>query len=306
MTGTLIDIKRFTIHDGYGIRSTLFLKGCGLRCAWCHNPEGIENRLSLWYLPRQCIRCRACYRVCPTGAISVHEDEDPLIRIDHRRCDGCALCVEACPTNALAFDGQRLSAEEAVEILLRDRQFYDQSGGGVTISGGDPLVQHEFALAVLGACKAAGIHTAIETCLQGRWDLVESFIKVTDLFIADLKLDDPVLHREYTGQSNELICENYRRLAVAGVDLLTRIPLIPGITATEANIRGIARFMRSCNPGGRVELINFNPLAENKYLLMNRSQEFFLNKVPLTGAELERLYPLLADEGLAVVRDHKN
>ena len=305
MDGNIIDIKRFTIHDGYGIRSTVFLKGCGLHCAWCHNPEGIENGIDLWYLPRQCIHCRSCLGACPEKALSIDENDDLSVWINRQRCTKCGRCVEACPTNALSFDGRRLSSEEVVETLLRDREFYDQSNGGITISGGDPLIQHRFAAEILERCRAAGLRTAIETCLQGPWDIVEAFLPITDLFIVDLKLADAELHREYTGHDNGLIRENYRRLAGLKRDMLTRIPLIPGVTARPENIQAIARFVRGCNPGGKVELINFNPLAENKYLLMNLDRDFFQNMVPLDADELGRLSALLEAEGLVAIREHR-
>ncbi|HCM27051.1 MAG: hypothetical protein A2Z99_20140 [Treponema sp. GWB1_62_6] len=305
MDGNIIDVKRFTIHDGQGIRSTVFLKGCGLRCAWCHNPEGIENSIGLWYLSRPCIRCRACIAVCPEDALSAHDDADHFIWINRRRCTKCGRCVEACPTTALSFDGRRLSSEAVVEILLRDREFYLRSGGGITISGGDPLIQHGFALEILKGCKAEGLHTAIETCLFGSWDVIGAFIPLTDLFIVDLKLDDDRLHQEYTGHGNTLIKDNYRRLAGPGRNLLTRIPLIPRVTAIPDNIRAIARFVRECNPGGKVELINFNPLAENKYRLMDRDREFFQRMAPLGPEELAGLYAVLEAEGLAAVREHR-
>jgi pyruvate formate lyase activating enzyme len=305
MDGNIIDIKRFTIHDGYGIRSTVFLKGCGLRCAWCHNPEGIENSIDLGYFPRQCIRCRACLKACPSDALWADEEGDTFIWINRQRCTRCGLCVKACPTTALSFDGQRLSSGEVVATLLRDQLFYRQSGGGITISGGDPLIQHHFSEEILRQCKAAGVHTAIETCLQAPWDIVAAFLSITDLFIVDLKLADARQHLEYTGHGNELIRANYRRLAGLKRDMLTRIPLIPRVTALPENIRAIAQFVRECNPGGRVELINFNPLSESKYLLMNRDQGFFQNMVPLNGEELAEFNAILETEGLAVIREHK-
>jgi glycyl-radical enzyme activating protein len=304
MDGNIIDIKRFTIHDGPGIRSTVFLKGCGLRCVWCHNPEGIENSVDLWYFPRQCIQCRACLKVCPSDALWADEEGETFIWINRQRCTRCGLCVQACPTTALSFDGRRLSSDEVASTLLRDQPFYEQSGGGITISGGDPLIQHRFSEAILKRCREAGVHTAIETCLQAPWEVVESLLPVTDLFIVDLKLADPRQHLEYTGHDNELIRANYRRLAALGLDMLTRIPLIPRVTATPENIGAIARFVRECNPGGRVELINFNPLAESKYLLMNRDAGFFQDMAPLDAPELEELRRILESEGLDVVREH--
>ncbi|MGO9309629.1 MAG: glycyl-radical enzyme activating protein [Spirochaetia bacterium] len=305
MDGTIIDIKRFTLHDGHGIRSTLFLKGCGLRCAWCQNPEGFDASLSLWYIEKQCIRCGLCEASCPVGAIALRADDDPFVRIDRDLCTRCGDCVAACPTTALSFDGSRISAEEAAATLLRDVEFYRQSGGGITISGGDPLVQHEFAREVLGFCKRSGVHTAIETCLFGTWEVLGRFIPLTDLFIVDLKIADGALHAEYTGRPNELIRDNYARLARAGVELLTRVPLIPGITAAEPNVRALASFIRETNPGGRVELINFNPLAVNKHFLMDQGTEFFNGMAPLPDHEVEAFRALLEAEGLAAVREHR-
>ncbi|HTX73637.1 MAG TPA: glycyl-radical enzyme activating protein [Rectinemataceae bacterium] len=305
MDGAIIDIKRFTLHDGSGIRSTLFLKGCSLQCAWCQNPEGLEVGINLWYLQNQCIRCRTCIAVCPVGALRVDEENDPFIRIDRTVCTSCGRCVSSCPTTALSFDGRIISADDAAAFLLRDIEFYRQSGGGVTISGGDPLVQHEFALEVLRLCREGGVHTAIETCLNGDFAILERFIPRTDLFIVDLKLADDALHREYTRRSNDLIRQNYRDLARRGVSLLTRIPLIPRVTATESNITALARFIREENPGGQVELINYNPLAENKYHLMNKSTEFFAGMAPLPERELGAFQAILLSEGLAVVNEHK-
>jgi pyruvate formate lyase activating enzyme len=305
MDGTIIDIKRFTVHDGPGIRSTLFLKGCGLRCAWCQNPEGLKNEVDLWYIETQCIHCGVCVSSCPIDALSIDENNHPFIQINRQRCTKCGICVTNCPTTALSFDGKTISAEDAAETLLRDIEFYQKSGGGITISGGDPLIQHGFALEILSICKTKGIHTAIETSLFGKWETLIQFLPLTDLFIVDLKLADNVNHLEYTHQSNEVIKRNYSALAHLGISLLTRIPLIPGITDTESNITALAEFMKSENPGGQVELINFNPLAINKYTLMNKSTEFFDGMVPLPPLRIEALQMILEERGLSVVKEHK-
>jgi pyruvate formate lyase activating enzyme len=305
MDGTIVDIKRFTLHDGEGIRSTLFLKGCPLRCAWCQNPEGIEASLRLWYFERQCIRCRGCAASCPAEALRVGDEHDSFVIVSHERCTACGACVEACPTGALAFDGRRISAAEAAATLLRDRDFYLESGGGITISGGDPIVQHEFALEVLGLCRREGVRTAIETCLFGDPAVLERFIPLVDLFIVDLKLADESMHEEYTHRPNSLIRSNFAMLAGRGVELLTRIPLIPGITATESNLRALALFIRETKSGARVELVNFNPLAVNKYELMNRSVEFFEGMERLPESEVEALRLILEAEGLSAVREHR-
>jgi pyruvate formate lyase activating enzyme len=305
MDGAIIDIKRFTLHDGYGIRSTLFLKGCGLRCAWCQNPEGLDAGISLWYFARQCIRCRQCAPSCPSGALRFDEETGPFVRIDRARCTRCGDCAAACPTNALSFDGRSISAEDAAETLLRDCEFYRQSGGGITISGGDPLVQHGFAIEVLRLCKKEKVHTAIETCLYGDYGIIERFIPFTDLFIVDLKLADSAVHARWTLRPNEQIMQNYASLAQSGVEILTRIPLIPGITAAESNVAGLARLIREANPAGKVELVNFNPLAVNKHALMGRSTEFFQGMAPLSEREIETRRAILQSEGLSLVREHK-
>ena len=305
MDGAIIDIKRFTLHDGPGIRSTLFLKGCGLRCAWCQNPEGLEADISLWYLAKQCFKCGQCASRCPLGALRLDEDNDPFVRIYRARCNRCGICVTVCPTTALSFDGRSISAEEAAEALLRDIEFYRQSGGGITISGGDPLVQHDFAIEVLRLCKKEKVHTAVETCLSGDYETIEQFIPFTDLFIVDLKLADSTMHVEYTHRPNEPIMRNYAALVRSGAELLTRIPLIPRITATESNVAALARFIREVNSTGRVELVNFNPLAMNKYALMNKSTEFFEGMAPLPESEIEALRKILESAGLSVVREHK-
>ncbi|HET6450983.1 MAG TPA: glycyl-radical enzyme activating protein [Spirochaetia bacterium] len=305
MDGSIIDIRRFTLHDGAGIRSTLFLKGCRLRCAWCQNPEGMDAALGVWYLGKQCIRCGVCEGSCPERAISLHPDTLPFVRIHRDRCTRCGACVDACPTTALSFDGSRVSAEEAAATLLRDIEFYRQSGGGITISGGDPLVQHEFAREVLRLCRREGVSTAIETCLSAEWPVVEGFLPLTDLFIVDLKIADSALHARYTGLPNELILDNYARLVRSGAAILTRIPLIPGITATRENVSALARFIRSVNPGGRVELVNFNPLAINKHVLMDRDTAIFTGMVPLPEAEMQALRVVLEAEGLEPVVEHR-
>ncbi|GAB6277891.1 MAG: glycyl-radical enzyme activating protein [Rectinema sp.] len=305
MDGAIIDIKRFSLHDGPGIRSTLFLKGCSLRCAWCQNPEGVDATINLWYFGNQCIHCRQCESVCICGALLLDEEHEPFVQINKSKCTKCGACVASCPTGALSFDGKSISAAAAIEVLLRDIECYRQSGGGITISGGDPLLQHNFSIEVLRLCKKEKVHTAVETCLYADYEVLEWFIPVTDLFIVDLKLADDAMHREYIHRSNGVIKSNYAKLARKKVDLLTRIPLIPNITATESNIAALARFIREENPGGRVELMNFNPLAVNKYVLMNRSTEFFEGMKPLSMSEIEELQKLLESEGLSVVKEHR-
>ncbi len=301
MTGRVFDIKKFALHDGPGIRTTLFPKGCPLNCIWCHNPEGIRNEVHLWYFENSCIRCRSCIEACPVHALSVSEESSPFIRIDRNLCNTCGICTETCPTNALSLDSSDMTADEAVAKLLQDREFYTQSGGGITISGGDPLFQHEFALEVLRSCREEQVHTAIETSMQTDWTILERFLRYVDLFIVDIKIYDPVMHRTYTGKNNTRILENFRLLARSGAELLVRIPLIPGITATEENLGDIARFVRGEAPEVPIELINFNPLASNKYRLMGLEHTALKQMEPFSEGRLAEFLRVVEEEGVPVI-----
>ncbi len=303
MLGNIIDIKKFTVHDGPGIRSTVFLKGCPLNCLWCHNPEGIESRISLWYFEKKCIRCHRCIPACGNGALSLGEESRPHICIDRNRCGNLGSCVDACPTAALCFDGRAISPEEVVSILLEDRSFYQQSGGGITLSGGEPTCQHAFSLEILKGCKSHKIHTAIETCMHVKRDILERFIPYTDLFLVDVKLFDNGEHQKYTGVRNEQILSNFRFLADQAVPMQVRIPLIPGITATAENLRAIARYIAGINGQIPIELMNYNPLAGNKYRLMHKDYSAIKDMRPLPETELDSLYRILEEEGAKVIRE---
>lgn len=303
MLGNIIDIKKFTVHDGPGIRSTVFLKGCPLTCLWCHNPEGIENKVNLWYFEKKCIRCHKCISSCGNNALLAGEGTQPHICIDINRCSNMGNCVDVCPTAALCFDGREISSDEVIRILLEDIDFYKQSGGGITLSGGDPTFQHAFSLEILKGCKNQKIHTAIETCMHVTKDILERFIPYTDLFIVDIKLFDSEGHKKYTGVRNEQILSNFKFLASRDVCLQVRIPLIPGITATEKNVRAISRYVFSINKDIPIELMNYNPLAENKYRLMHKDNAVIKDMKPLQEKDLDSLYRIMKDEGITVIRE---
>ncbi len=296
----IFDLQRFSVHDGPGIRSTLFLKGCPLRCAWCQNPEGLEGAIRLWHFANLCQRCGTCVESCPRRALSLGPEG---IDIDHAACDLCGKCVEACPNNALAFDGRDLTVEEAVSQLSADRIFYDRSGGGVTFSGGDPLLQAEFVREVAGRLKALGIHTAVETSLFAGWDKVEALLPVIDLFLVDLKVADPARHAALTGQDNAPILANARRLAaaLAGTGrLLFRVPLVPGMTAGREELAAVSRLAAAIDPAVPVELMNFNPLAAAKYRRMRREHALAAETAAFTEQELAAFRSVLAQQGLRV------
>lgn len=291
MTGTIFDVKRFAVHDGGGLRSTLFFKGCPLRCPWCQNPEGIDPHPALWHSPAACLRCGSCVAVCPEKALTL----TGRVHVDRARCTLCGKCEQACPAAAMELSGREIGAREAAELLLRDQVFFG-CDGGVTLSGGEVLLQWEFAAEVLQLCKEAGADTAIETCLLAPRRAIEALLPVTDHFLTDIKYLDAETHRKVLGADNRQILENYRFLLSQGADVLVRTPLIPGFTATEENIRAIARYLCASDSDAKYELLNFNPLCRSKYAALER--EYPVSGGALSRQELDRFYDILAQEGI--------
>lgn len=272
--GLIFDIQRFSIHDGPGIRTTVFLKGCPLRCFWCHNPEGLRMTAEIRFLPERCIACGACVTACEHGGQQLDARGRRYVR---ELCVACAACVEACTAEALILAGRRLTAGEVVDEVLRDRIFYENSAGGVTLSGGEPALQPEFARAILARCKAEGLHTAIETCGHVPWDNLAALLPFTDLVMMDLKQMDADRHRAVTAAGNERILANARALAERGVPLIFRTPVVPGVNDAAAEIEAIGLFIRqlaalrgAADPRGSRgeiswELLPFHRLAADKY-----------------------------------------
>lgn len=291
MTGTIFDTKRFAVHDGEGLRSTLFLKGCPLRCPWCQNPEGLDPRPALWHSPAACLRCGTCAAVCPQTALTLTD----RVHVDHGRCTRCGKCQEACPAAAMEISGRTVTAREAAGLLLRDQVFFGRDGG-VTLSGGEVLAQWEFAAEVLTLCKEADADTAIETCLLAPRQALEAMLPLVDHFLVDIKYLDPETHRRVLGADNGLILENHRFLVSQGADVLVRTPLIPGYTATADNVRAIARYLAAVDPDAKYELLNFNPLCRSKYAALER--DYPVPGGALSRAEMDRFYAILAQEGI--------
>jgi pyruvate formate lyase activating enzyme len=272
MKGRIFDIKRYSIHDGPGIRTTFFLKGCGLRCQWCHNPESIDPGPDLMHWPARCVRCYSCLRACPPGAIS--KDADGAVTIDREECDLCGKCAEACLYDAMQIVGREMSVDEVVAEAGRDRIFYEQSGGGVTLSGGDPVVQAEFAGAILDACRAGGFHTALDTAGLSPAGPFERLVRRADLVLYDLKLVDEARHEEFTGVSNAVILDNLRRLAGTGPEVWIRIPLVRGVNDGEDNIRRTIDLLASLGKVRRVGLLPYHAGGLDKAGRIGRGSHF--------------------------------
>ena len=265
ITGNVFKIKRFSIHDGPGIRTSVFLKGCPLNCAWCHSPEGIGSEISIWYNGNICIACGRCVEVCPHGALLLKADPEKQISIDRILCKTSGNCVLVCPTNAIQFTGWTTTPSQILSEVEKDIAYYESSGGGVTLTGGEPLFQPDFAFEILSGCREREIHTAIETSLFCSSEVIRRISEKVDLFIADLKIFDPYLHKIYTGESNDIIKENLNFLVQSGNSIIVRVPLIENITDTVENKKAILGFVNRINKNIPVEFIDYNQLAANNY-----------------------------------------
>ncbi len=245
-SGIIFDIKKFAVHDGPGIRTTVFLKGCPLRCAWCHNPEGIAAGPEIAVFADRCVKgCRDCLAACPRGALKKVRG---IILLDRSLCDGCGACAEICSAEALRSAGRTVSVPEIMEEVARDIPFYRESGGGVTFSGGEPLAQPAFLRELLLDCRARGIHAVVDTSGHAPFSLFEELLPLVDLFLFDLKVIDDESHRRFTGVSNRLILENLEKLSCSGAPLSVRVPLIPGVNDADRDLKAMAEF-RDALPG---------------------------------------------------------
>ncbi len=268
VTGRILNIQRFSVRDGPGIRTTVFLKGCSLACPWCSNPESQEFHLELGYADSLCDGCGRCIPACEPQAISVQGEK---VGIDRGLCDDCGRCVEVCAPGALKMFGREISVEEVLREIRKDAPYYRNSGGGVTASGGEPLRQPEFVASLFEGCRKAGIHTALDTCGHAPRDALQRVLEHTDLVLYDLKLIDDAVHTRVLEVSSQKILDNARFVAGQGVLLIIRIPLIPGVTETDANLGAISRFIEDVGEGiTAIHLLPYHRFGLDKYRMLGR------------------------------------
>ncbi len=263
MTPLIFDIRRYSINDGPGIRITIFIKGCPLRCAWCHNPESQSPKVQKLYTASKCIGAQDCIEVCPENALTLTPDG---IITDAELCTLCGKCADACPTKAIEMSGKLYDTEELLKIIEKERVHIDQSGGGVTFSGGEPLMHPEFLIKMLDACGERGLHRVVDTCGFASSETLIEVAKRTDLFLFDLKLMDPVQHKKWTGVDNQLILKNLGLLAESGANINIRVPFIKNVNTGENEVRKMAEFVAGLHgKKPEVNLLPYHNIASGKY-----------------------------------------
>lgn len=298
MTATIFDIKRYSINDGPGIRVTIFFKGCPLRCQWCHNPESFSARIEKMYNASKCIGAQACVEICPYDALTLTKDG---IVTDTSKCDLCGKCAEVCPTKAIEMTGYQETVDNILKEIEKERIVIDQSGGGVTFSGGEPLQHLPFLIKLLDACGKRGFHRAVDTTgFTDTKNLLE-VAKRTDLFLYDLKHMDPDKHKKFTGVSNDLILNNLQELAKTGANINIRIPFIGGVNTDEENVERSAAFIAAL--AGEKKLVNLLPyhnIAAHKYKKLGKEYDQ-TELVEPTQEEISRAVEIFLRHGLEIV-----
>ncbi|HOF40233.1 MAG TPA: glycyl-radical enzyme activating protein [Candidatus Hydrogenedentes bacterium] len=300
LRGNIFEIQRFSIHDGPGIRTTVFMKGCPMRCVWCHNPESITPGPSLAFDPRLCIGCGYCFRVCPQGA---HRMEGTAHILDRTRCAVCGTCTEECYSQALELVGREMSVDDVMNVVVRDMPFYETSGGGMTLSGGEPAFQPDFSMGLLRAARDHGIHTVVQTCGYAEARVFEAMMPPVDLFLFDIKETDPGRHIAFTGVSFRRIHENLRALHDAGAAVLLRSPIIPGCNEREEFLAGIQALAASLPNLAGVELMPCNPLSESKVQRFGVDPASRASTAPSNAGLVEHWCARLRAAGLRVLNE---
>ena len=295
--GRIFDIERCSVHDGPGIRTTVFFKGCPLRCRWCHNPEGVTSDPMLSFLPDKCIGCGYCLSVCRS---KVHLISDGQHLLDRSKCTACGLCAQGCYANALTLVGRDVTVDYLLDELVRDRSFYEVSGGGITLSGGEPLLQHTFCTALLRRAKQAGLHCCVETCGHCDYDCLEQISPYVDLFLYDWKDSDSHRHFDNCSVSNERIRANLRVLHDSGKQIILRCPIIPGINDQQDHFQGIALLAKSLPNLRGVELLPYHRLGESKLRRFGLDRNTTYPTPAIESGEVQQWIDELQGYGLVV------
>lgn len=294
---TILNVQRFTLHDGPGIRTEFFLKGCPLRCDWCGNPESFNRKKEVGVYANKCItseHCGSCLEVCEQPNMLIFSDSN-LQQIDRKACSSCLECAQECPSEAIKQWGSDMSVDECMAVIKKDRGFYDRSGGGVTVSGGEPLLQSDFVFDLFTQCQKEGIHTCLESSFFAHWDKIERLLPVTDLFISDIKLMDSASHKKHTGVDNHKILSNLKRLSLTDKPLILRIPVIPSVNDDLVNAKATADFILN-EMNGKVrtlQLLSFMRLGEEKY--QSLGMEYPMKDIEFDRIEFQNQVNQLAD-----------
>lgn len=297
-TATIFDIKRYSINDGPGIRVTIFFKGCPLRCQWCHNPESFTANIEKMYNASKCIGAQACVEICPYDALALTREG---IVTDWSKCSLCGKCAEVCPTKAIEMTGYQETVENIVKEIEKERIVIDQSGGGVTFSGGEPMQHYPYLIKLLDACGQSGFHRAVDTTGYTDTRKLLDVATRTELFLYDLKHMDPVKHKQYTGVSNELILSNLQTLAKTGANINIRIPFVGGVNTDEANVEASAAFIAALEGEKKVvNILAYHNIAGNKYKKLGKAYDQGELREP-SKEELSRAEAIFCKHGLEVI-----
>ncbi len=296
-TGMVFDIQKFSVHDGPGIRTTVFVKGCPLRCLWCHNPESQSIRPEIFFTQEKCIGCGSCVAACPEHCHVLTQTH----LFDRAQCLRCGKCAEACLPEALELAGRSMSVEETLAKVLEDKVFYETSGGGMTVSGGEPMMQFDFTLALVRAAKAEGLHVCLDTCGYADFAKYQEILPYADLFLYDIKASDPVKHQEFTGVDNVRILENLRLLDAAGGKTVLRCPLIPGLNDDEAHLRNIGKLAQNLQHVQEITLHPYHPLGQSKNTRLGNAG-FYENSEFATTEDCSRWLEMVSAETEVPVR----